>query len=387
MPSKPRIALLGGGQLGRMFIENALRYDIRVDVLDPDPQCPCAKLAQRFVQGAFNDRETVLRFAAQADVVGIEIEHVSVEALAELEQKGKRVIPAPHVLRTIQDKGLQKAFYQQHGIPSAPFALIDKVDDIARHPGLLPAFLKLTRGGYDGKGVLAINRAEDVPAEYPGPYVLEKRIDMVKELAVIALRSAEGALTAYDPVEMVFDPELNLVDVLLAPARIEPALSAKAKDLAMEVAKAFGAPGIYAVEMFLTRAGELLVNETAPRAHNSGHFTIEACESSQFDQLLRAYMGWPLGGVRMHGKAAMVNLIGHGAKGVPHLVGAHGILGQPGAFIHLYGKAETRDGRKMGHITVVAPQQEEVDRLVHQVRKHAKVEADPMHMVENQEGS
>jgi 5-(carboxyamino)imidazole ribonucleotide synthase len=373
MEQTRRIALLGGGQLGRMFIENALRYNVEVHVLDPDPACPCAHLAARFTQGHFNDRDTVLRFAADADVVGIEIEHVSTEALEELERLGKTVIPSSATLRTIQDKGLQKEFYVKHGIPTSPFALIDKPSEITAHAELLPAFLKTRTGGYDGKGVMPIMDVTDLRNAFGGPCLLEKRVTIEKELAVIAVRGTDGSTTVYDPVEMVFDPALNLVDVLLAPARCDALVVERAKDLGADVAKAFGTPGIYAVEMFLTPGQELLVNETAPRAHNSGHFTIEACASSQYDQLLRAYMGWPAGDTRMHGKAAMVNLIGEGGTGAPELIGTGELLKEPGTFIHLYGKHETRTGRKMGHVTVVAGTCDAVDHAVSVIKAHGKV--------------
>lgn len=373
MDRSRRIALLGGGQLGRMFIENALRYGAEVHVLDPDAQCPCAHIANRFTQGRFDDRDTVLRFAADADVVGIEIEHVSVEALEILEHQGKTVIPSARVLRTIQDKGLQKQFYARHGLPSAPFALVQNAAEVLAHPQLLPAFLKTRTGGYDGKGVAPVDDRTPVPEEFTGPFVLEQRVPIAKELAVIAVRGADGATVVYEPVEMVFDPALNLVDTLLAPARCTAAVAQGAKQLGLRVAEAFGSPGIYAVEMFLTPDGGLLVNETAPRAHNSGHFTIEACASSQYDQLLRAYMGWPVGDVRMHGQAAMVNLVGEGGSGAPLLQGAEEILRLPGTFIHLYGKTETRTGRKMGHVTVVAPGPNEVDQTVVLVKAHGKV--------------
>lgn len=373
MDQPRRIALLGGGQLGRMFIENALRYDAEVHVLDPDPACPCAWLAHRFTQGRFNDRDTVLRFAADADVVGIEIEHVSVEALEELERQGKLVIPSSSTLRIIQDKGLQKDFYVRHGIPTAPYALLGIAADIDQHAALLPGFLKTRTGGYDGKGVVPVTSGADVPADFNGPFLLEKRADIAKELGVIAVRAADGSTAVYDPVEMVFDPELNLVDVLLAPARCDQEVIERAKELALRVAEAFGSPGIYAVEMFLTPENELWVNETAPRAHNSGHFTIEACASSQFDQLLRVYMGWPVGDVRMHGEAAMVNLVGEGGSGAPHLIGAEEILKMPGTFIHLYGKAQTRTGRKMGHVTVVSESREVLEQTVAICKAHARV--------------
>lgn len=356
-----------------MFIENALRYDVEVHVLDPDPQCPCAHLATSFTQGRFDDRDTVLRFAAGADVVGIEIEHVSTDALEELECQGKTVIPPAATLRTIQDKALQKEFYVKHNIPTSAFAPIDTSTQIAKYPELLPAFLKTRTGGYDGKGVIPVTNAADIPSAFTGPYVLEKRVLIAKELAVIAVRGTDGSTTVYDPVEMIFDPILNLVAILLAPARCEAPLVERARKLGKDVADAFGAPGIYAVEMFLTPENELLVNETAPRAHNSGHFTIEACSSSQYDQLLRVYMGWPAGDTRMRGSAAMVNLVGEGGTGIPELLGTDAMLKVAGAHIHLYGKHETRTGRKMGHVTVTAEDNEAVDRAIEVIREHGKV--------------
>lgn len=373
MPKTPVIALLGGGQLGRMFIENALRYDVTVHVLDPDPHCSCAGIAHRFVQGRFDDRDTVLAFAREADVVGIEIEHVSVEALEELERMGKRVIPSAATLRTIKDKGLQKAFYRDHGIPTSDFALITGREGIADHPHLLPAFLKLREGGYDGRGVMPIASVADAANGFDGPCVLEQRVQVAKELAVIAVLHADGSCASYDPVEMVFDPELNLVDVLVAPADVPADRIVEAQELAKRVARAFAAPGIYAVEMFLSSDGELLVNETAPRAHNSGHHTIEACHSSQYDQLLRLYMDWPMGDTRLRSTAAMVNLIGEGGTGTPVLEGADALLARPGAYVHLYGKAETRTGRKMGHVTLVAPDRTTLDTMIEAVRGHLRV--------------
>lgn len=377
MARNPTIALLGGGQLGRMFIENALRYDVTVHVLDPDPQAPCAKLAHRFTCGDLNDVPTVLAFAADADVVGIEIEHVSVAALEELQRQGKRVIPDPQVLRTIQDKGLQKEFYHAHGIATAPYALLDKASDIAAHSSLLPGFWKARTGGYDGKGVMSVATTTDAGKAFPGPGVLEQRADIALELAVLVACSSDGTRTMYDPVEMVFDPRYNLVDHLRAPARITPAIAQQAVALAERVASAFNAPGLYAVELFLTEQGELWVNETAPRAHNSGHHTIEACASSQFDQLLRAYMGWPLGDARLRGHAAMVNLVGEGGTGPMQVAGLNDVLASPGTFLHLYGKKETRTGRKMGHVTVLAPNDRELEQGIGLVKAHARVEPAP----------
>lgn len=359
--------------MGRMFIENALRYGVTINVLDPDANAPCARLATRSNQGDLQDVATVVAFAADADVVGIEIEHVSVDALERLQQQGKTVIPDPGVLRTIQDKGLQKDFYLEHGIPTARFALIDGPERIADHADLLPAFLKARTGGYDGRGVMSINSMADARNAFSGPCVLEERIDITLELAVLVVRSATGTQITYDPVEMVFDPKLNLVDHLRAPARIPGPLAQKARDLAGRVAQAFGAPGLYAVELFLTTSGELLVNETAPRAHNSGHHTIEACASSQFDQLLRLYMGWPLGDATLRGRAAMVNLVGTHGSGTPDVRGLEDVLHLPGTFVHMYGKQQTRTGRKMGHVTVVADTDAALDQAIAVTKVHCKV--------------
>lgn len=373
MARKPVIALLGGGQLGRMFIENALRYDAVVHVLDPDPNASCAPIATRFVKGDFNDRDTVLEFARDADVVGIEIEHVSVEALEELKRQGKTVIPDPAVLRTIKDKGLQKEFYVAHGLPTSEFALLDGPEGIAAHTALLPAFLKSRTGGYDGKGVMPIGSMAEAAQAFPGAAVLEKRADIALELAVLVVLSSSGTPVVYDPVEMVFDPRYNLVDHLRSPARVEPEVAQRAQDLALRVAKAFAAPGLYAVELFLTPANELLVNETAPRAHNSGHHTIEACASSQFDQLLRLYMDWPLGDSRLQKPAAMINLVGEDGTGIPAVHGLNEVLQMPGTYLHLYGKHETRSGRKMGHITVTAEDQAGLDKAIDVSKTHCRV--------------
>lgn len=367
------IALLGGGQLGRMFIENALRFPVRVNALDPDPSAPCAKLAHTFNTGSLHDEDAVLRHARDADIVGIEIEHVSVDALERLKATGKRVIPDPGVLRVIQDKGLQKEFYQAHGIPTLPFSLVTSHEDVRQLATQLPGFLKARKGGYDGKGVMLLRTEQDLTQAFDGACVFEPLAEVAMELAVTVVRDDTGRQVTYDPVEMVFDPTLNLVDHLRAPARIPQALAQQAKELAEQVADAFDAPGIYAVELFLTKAGELVVNETAPRAHNSGHHTIEACHSSQFDQLLRVYMGWPLGDTSLRCPAAMINLVGEGGQGIPQLDGADAVLALPAAYPHLYGKEETRTGRKMGHVTVLAGSHAELDQAIITVKTHCRV--------------
>ncbi len=373
MLAERTIALLGGGQLGRMFMENALRYPVRVSSLDPDREAPCANIVDHFQHGDLNDTAAVVSYAADADVVGIEIEHVSVDALRRLKADGKRVIPDPEVLATIQDKGLQKAFYLKHDIPTAPFALIARAEEIREHQELLPAFLKARTGGYDGKGVMPIYGENDISSAFSGPCVLEERADIALELAVLVVRDDHGHQVVYDPVEMVFDPRFNLVDHLRAPARVPDRISNQAQQLAGRVAEAFNAAGLYAVELFWTKGGELLVNETAPRAHNSGHHTIEACASSQFDQLLRLYMGWPLGDPALRGHAAMINLVGEGGQGAPEMSGLNEILSLPGTFVHLYGKKETRTGRKMGHVTVIAADDRALDKAIAVVKEHCAI--------------
>lgn len=364
MAQGPVIALLGGGQLGRMFIENALRYDVEVHVLDPDPQAPCARLAQRFVQGSFSDADTVIAFARGADIVSIEIEHVSVEALQALKAMGKLVVPDPDALRVLQDKGLQKSFYRDLGIPTSAFELLADQEALASRSGKLPAFLKACTGGYDGKGVMALDGPEDVSRAFDGPYVLEERIDVAKELAVIAVRGTNGEMTTYPVVEMVFDPELNLVDHLVVPADVAREVEESARRLALQVVEGLASPGIFAVELFLTTDGRVLVNETAPRVHNSGHFSIEACASSQFDQFLRVLMGWPLGDTAVNGHAAMVNLVGEGGSGPVAVEGLDELLRIPGAHFHLYGKRETRTGRKMGHVTLTDTDRDRLHRSI-----------------------
>jgi 5-(carboxyamino)imidazole ribonucleotide synthase len=326
------------------------------------------------VVGDFADERTVIDFARDADVVGIEIEHVNVEALVALKRMGKTVIPDPDVLRIIKDKGLQKEFYRSHGIPSAPYALVNnKQEMLEGFSSLAPAFLKTRSGGYDGKGVMAIRSAADIERAFDGPCLLEQGVDIAMELAVLVLRSVDGEVITYDPVEMVFDPRFNLVDHLRAPARVDEKLAKDARQLAARVAEAFGATGLYAVELFLSADNELLVNETAPRAHNSGHHTIEACASSQFDQLLRLYMAWPMGDTALRGPAAMINLVGEGGEGEPQLTGLNELLRHKGTFPHMYGKARTRTGRKMGHVTVTAADHEGLERAIELTRTHCKV--------------
>jgi 5-(carboxyamino)imidazole ribonucleotide synthase len=345
-----RLGILGGGQLGRMLIQSAINYNLDTKVLDPAADAPCRALCNTFVQGDFADYDTVLAFGQDVDVLTIEIEHVNLDALKALEQQGKTVFPQANVLELIQDKGTQKEFYQQHGIPTAPFTF-----DVANYKGPFPVMQKLRRLGYDGKGVKKINNDRALASGFTEPSLLEQFIPFQKEIAVIVARNQRGDITTYPTVEMKFHPEANLVEWLLSPSRITDEIDHQARAIAMKVAEALKVVGELAVEMFVTSSGEVLVNEIAPRPHNSGHHTIEANFTSQYDQHLRAILNWPLGNTAARQTAVMVNLLGEaGFTGTAKYQNLERVLAEPGVYVHLYGKVDTKPMRKMGHITILA---------------------------------
>tara|TARA_B100000780_G_C21104539_1_gene445944 strand:+ start:617 stop:1777 length:1161 start_codon:yes stop_codon:yes gene_type:complete len=348
-----RIGVLGGGQLGLMMIQSAINLDLRVEVMDPSNQAPCARLTHRFVQGDLNNVESVYQFGKDLDVVTIEIEHVSVEGLRKLEQSGVKVVPKPDHIAIIQDKGLQKQFFKDNQIPTSDFILIESGGDISSLG--LPIVQKLRTGGYDGRGVQILKTTNDILERgFVEASVLEKAVDIDKELGVIVARNASGKTSIFPVVESVFDPKVNLVSSLISPANIDVDTAAKAQKLALSVVEAMDFEGLMAVELFLDADGNLLVNEVAPRTHNSGHHTIEANRTSQFDQHLRAVVGIPFGDVSLlHNAAGMMNLLGSAdAFGAPVYDGLSEALSMPGVHPHLYGKSEVKPYRKMGHITV-----------------------------------
>lgn len=348
-----RIGVLGGGQLGLMMIQSAINLDLRVEVMDPSNQAPCARLTHRFVQGDLNNVESVYQFGKDLDVVTIEIEHVSVEGLRKLEQSGVKVVPKPDHIAIIQDKGLQKQFFKDNQIPTSDFILIESGGDISSLG--LPIVQKLRTGGYDGRGVQILKTTNDILERgFVEASVLEKAVDIDKELGVIVARNASGKTSIFPVVESVFDPKVNLVSSLISPANIDVDTAAKAQKLALSVVEAMDFEGLMAVELFLDADGNLLVNEVAPRTHNSGHHTIEANRTSQFDQHLRAVVGIPFGNVSLlHNAAGMMNLLGSAdAFGAPVYDGLSEALSMPGVHPHLYGKSEVKPYRKMGHITV-----------------------------------
>lgn len=349
---KQKVGVLGGGQLGLMLLQAAVDWNLHVKILDA-ADAPCAAIAPEFVEGSLQDYDAVYQFGQDVEVLTIEIEKVNVEALEALEKKGKKVFPQPHVIRLIQDKRTQKQFYREHGLPTADFVLTQNREDVKNYLDFLPAFHKLGKDGYDGKGVQRIASAEDVSKAFDAPGLLEKAVDFEKELAVIVARNERGEVATFPTVEMVFHPEANLVEYLFAPAEISEAIETQAKDLAIRTAQAIGIVGLLAVEMFLTKDGQVLINEVAPRPHNSGHHTIRANFTSQFEQHWRAILNLPLGDTAAYTPAAMVNLLGEeGHTGAAHYEGMEEVLGVHGIYPFLYGKKITKPFRKMGHITV-----------------------------------
>ncbi len=369
-----KLGLLGGGQLGRMLLQAAIDLDIHVKILDPDTEAPCSKIAPEFVCGSFLDFDTVYAFGQDCEVITIEIENVNLDALKKLQAEGKKVFPQPEVLELIQDKRIQKQFYADNAIPTADFVLTDNIEAIKTHLDFLPAFNKLGKGGYDGKGVQQLKTAADLPLAFTAPSLLEKAIDFEKEIAVIVARNEHGEMKTFPTVECVFHPVHNLVEYLFAPAEVSEAIDQEAKRIAIETAAKLGIVGLLAVEMFLTKDGKILVNEVAPRTHNSGHHTIRANHTSQFEQHLRAVLGLPLGNTAAHSKAAMVNLLGEdGYEGDAVYTGMEETLAVSGAYPFLYGKKKTKPFRKMGHITVVDENLDSLKEKVALVKETLKV--------------
>ena len=372
--SLTRLGILGGGQLGRMLIQKAVDYNIATYVLDPDPEAPCRDLCTGFTVGSFKNFDDVMRFGADKDIITVEIEHVSVDALDELERMGKFVYPQPKVLRMIQDKGLQKEFYRLNKIPTAEFRLINRKDELEHHRDMLPMMQKLRKFGYDGRGVMALRDGSSFEKAFNEPSVLERMIDFEKEIAVIVSRNSDGVVSHFPVVELLFNSEANLVEFLYSPADVTKDQEQSAIEIAVKVIESLKMTGLLAVEMFLTKSGEILVNEIAPRPHNSGHQTIEGNVTSQYEQHLRAILNLPPGDTAITRPSVMVNLLGEkGYNGDAIYEGFDDVLSVPGAHVHLYGKKTTKPFRKMGHITVTAPSLQEAKQKATKVKQLLKV--------------
>lgn len=372
---KTRLGILGGGQLGRMLICETICLDVDVHVLDPDPDAPCRNICHSFTQGGFNDFDTVLAFGQNVDILTIEIEHVNVDALEKLEQQGKQVFPQSSVIRLIQDKGAQKEFYRTNGIPTPDYRLVEEGAANA-HADFLPAFQKLRRGGYDGRGVQQLRTESDMDKAFTAPSVFEKAVDLEKELSVIVSRNAKGEVATFPVVELEFNAKANLVEFLFSPSEVIPEIEAKAQSIARSVADKMGIVGLLAVELFLDKEGNVLVNEVAPRPHNSGHQTIEGNGTSQFMQHLRAVLGMAPGDTSILRPSVMVNLLGEeGFDGEAQYEGLREVMSWKGVNVHLYGKRFTRPFRKMGHVTIVADTMEEAKATARRVQETLKVRA------------
>lgn len=369
-----KLGILGGGQLGRMLIQACTNFNIHTTVMDRDAGAPCAEVASAFQSGDITDFDTVYQFGKSMDMLTIEIENVNVEALARLEAEGVTVYPQPAIINIIKDKRTQKQFYRDNGIPTADFVLVDDAEAIAQHVDFLPAFNKLGTGGYDGGGVQRLDSADDLDKAFDAPGLLEKLVDFDCEISVIAARNSQGEVTVFPAVECVFHPKHNLVDYLFAPSKVAPEIQATAASVARQVVEALGIVGLLAVELFVTREGEVLVNEVAPRPHNSGHQTINANVTSQYEQHLRAIFGLPLGSTAILTPSAMVNLLGEaGYTGPAVYEGLDELLRIEGTSLFLYGKSETRPHRKMGHITIVDDDVTSLSAKVEQVKNAIKV--------------
>jgi len=368
-----KIGVLGGGQLGRMLIQEAINLNLHIHIMDPDQNAPCASIAQTFTCAAITDFDAVMEFGKDKNLITVEIENVNIEALERLEKSGVQVYPQPHVLKIIKDKGTQKQFYKKNGIPTSPFVIFDSAQELKNASIELPAVQKLRTGGYDGKGVQIL---KDAKSSFDAPHLIENLIDFEKEISIIVARNDKGQISTFPSVECEFNPEAHLVEFLFSPAEISQEIEKKAKEIAADLIEKIDMVGILAVEMFLTKSGDILVNEIAPRPHNSGHHTIECCETSQFAQHLRAILSLPLGSTALIQPGAMINLLGEkGHTGTAIYGGLSDLLDHDNVFPHLYGKEQTKPFRKMGHITITGKTLKEVKETAEKIKDIIQITA------------
>ena len=376
--SKQTIGILGGGQLGKMLLNTTRQWDLQTKVMDPSAEAPARIACNHFVQGDLMDYQTVVDFGKEVDVLTIEIENVNADALATLEQQGVKVYPQAAVLKVIQNKCHQKQFYQKNKIPTASFQLFNSKEELkdAVGRGLIsfPFVWKSESMGYDGYGVQIVRSNQNLEEIKEGACMAEELVAIEKELGIIVCRSPKGETRCYPCVEMEFHPVANQVEYVLSPARISKEVAKKAEEIALAVSKAFQHVGLLAVELFLTKDGEIWVNEVAPRPHNSGHYSIEASYTSQFEQHIRALLDLPLGNTANKVSGVMVNLVGkEGHNGPVHYKNIEHILAIEGVNPHIYGKKETRPFRKMGHITIVNKELSVARKIAEDVKETIEV--------------
>jgi 5-(carboxyamino)imidazole ribonucleotide synthase len=381
-PIEKSIGIVGGGQLGKMLVESAQKWNVRFNILDAKGS-PAARYAEAFIEGSLTDVDRIKELASVSDIITYEIEHIDAEALLQLSKEGKRIVPSPEILLTIQDKGKQKDFYKELGLPTTKYILLDvndidlRKEDIEKLSGNR-LVVKSCTGGYDGKGVLIIEREliskKHLSAQFKGRILIEECVENGKELSVIVARDDAGHVVTYPVVEMVFDPSKNLVDYLFAPARVSKIIEEEARRISIEAVKHLDGVGLFAVELFLDDQENLFINEIAPRPHNSGHHTIEACNTSQYEQLVRILLEYPLGNTSLHSPVVMTNIIGPPElSGDYKLIGHEDLLKVPGASLHWYNKIETRPGRKMGHFTVLNSSLEKAIDQAHLIQDKLKI--------------
>lgn len=369
-----KLGILGGGQLGRMLIQQAINYNVNIKVLDPDREAPCRKLCDEFTVGSLGDYETVYKFGKTVDMLTIEIEKVNVDALDQLESEGVLVYPQSRIIRLIQDKGLQKQFFKENDIPTTPFQVISSPEELRESHIPFPYIQKLRRDGYDGKGVYKVIDESYLDNAFKEPSLIEEWVDFEKEIAVIVARNDDGDISTFPVVEMEFNPKANLVEFLISPSTLHFDIQVRAEAIAKKIAESLKIVGLLAVEMFLDKQGNILVNEVAPRPHNSGHQTIEGNTVSQFEQHLRAIFNQPLGDTKNLNHAIMVNLLGEdGYEGPAQYQGLEEVMKHAGVYVHLYGKLLTKPLRKMGHVTIVDADREKAIETAKFVQATLKV--------------
>lgn len=357
--SNLKLGIIAGGQLGKMLIQEASKWDLVTYVLDNDENCPAKSIASFYIKGSNIDFDSVYQFGKMVDILTFEIENVNIEALKKLKSEGLKIVPEPEILELIQDKGLQKEFYKNNGIPTSAFKIYESkatiLNGIDKGEINLPFVQKLTKGGYDGHGVAVINSKNDLIKILSGVSVIEEKVEIEKEISVIVARNRKGEIKSFPVVEMYFDPIANLVDELICPASITVEQSEKAVNIASEIIELLNMEGLLAVEFFIDSKGEVIVNEVAPRPHNSGHHTIESIITSQFEQHLRAILNLPLGSTKIKLPSVMINILGaDGYEGPVIYEGLSESLAIDGVKIHLYGKKITKPNRKMGHVTIMS---------------------------------
>ena len=369
-----KAGILGGGQLGKMLLQAAANYPVETFVMENDSECPAAHLCHHFIKGDITNFDDVYNFGKGLDAITIEIESVNEDALQKLEDEGVKIYPKPTALKIIKNKILQKQFYKDNEIPCSDFIITQNLSELNRHTVFLPAVHKIGMGGYDGRGVQVIKTKEDISKGFDAPAVLEKMVSIKKEIAIIIAVNDKGENTLYPAVDMIFDPMFNLLDYQVSPAELLEKILWKAEAIALKVVRALNSPGIFAVELFIDKKDEIFVNETAPRVHNSGHHSIEANYSSQFDMLWRVMLDYPLGNTDHILPASIVNILGaDGYSGDAVYDGLDEVLKMDNVFVHIYGKKQTKPGRKMGHVTILSKEKQELIHKAHLIKRTLRV--------------